>query len=176
MSPRRGLPLTDGDVDEMERMYRAGQSTLTIAREFRCLPGSIWARLRARGVPMRPARQRTRRRAWVSQAGYAMWGDSYVHRVVAAAWCGRELSPGEVVHHRDGDKLNNHPENLEVLPSQSVHVSEFGAHRPRLTHCKRGHEFAAENVYVSRRGVRECRACRNLARARYTARTSEEAV
>ena len=43
------------------------------------------------------------------------------HRLVAAAMMGRPLSPKEVVHHRDGNKSNNAPENLEVLPSQGHH-------------------------------------------------------
>jgi hypothetical protein len=48
------------------------------------------------------------------------------HRVVAEEMLGRPLAPGEVVHHRDGDKLNNSPENLEVLPSQAAHVKQHG--------------------------------------------------
>lgn len=35
---------------------------------------------------------------------------------------GRPLRRGEVVHHRDGNKLNNDPMNLEVLPSQTEHT------------------------------------------------------
>lgn len=48
----------------------------------------------------------------------------HAHRVIAAEMIGRPLRPGEVVHHLDGDKLNNFPENLEVLPSQSIHVRQ----------------------------------------------------
>ena len=36
---------------------------------------------------------------------------------------GRALRPGEVVHHIDGDRRNNAPGNLAVLPSQRVHAS-----------------------------------------------------
>jgi hypothetical protein len=46
------------------------------------------------------------------------------HRRIAEMIIGRSLKEGEVVHHHDGDKLNNYPENLEVLPSQSAHVRE----------------------------------------------------
>lgn len=44
------------------------------------------------------------------------------HRVVAEQMLGRPLQPGEVVHRINGDKLDNRPENLEVLPSQAEHA------------------------------------------------------
>jgi HNH endonuclease len=45
-----------------------------------------------------------------------------VHRSVLEQKLGRTLKPGEVVHHRNEDKHDNRPENLEALPSQSVHM------------------------------------------------------
>lgn len=42
-------------------------------------------------------------------------GYAYEHRVVAEQTIGRRLLPGELVHHKDGDKLNNAPSNLEVV-------------------------------------------------------------
>ena len=39
----------------------------------------------------------------------------YVHRVVAAALIGRELTKDEQVHHKDGNKLNFNWDNLMVL-------------------------------------------------------------
>ena len=45
-----------------------------------------------------------------------------VHRLVAAEVLGRELQPGEVIDHDDGNKANNTPENLKVLPSQRHHM------------------------------------------------------
>lgn len=56
----------------------------------------------------------------------------HTHRVVAEEKLGRPLFPGEIVHHIDGNKRNNDPENLAVLSSQSVHAqihSRFGVGR-----------------------------------------------
>jgi HNH endonuclease len=45
-----------------------------------------------------------------------------VHRLLAQEVLERELEAGEVVHHRDGDKLNNATDNIRVLPSQRHHM------------------------------------------------------
>lgn len=44
------------------------------------------------------------------------------HRVVAEKLLGRQLKHGEVVHHIDGNKRNNDPDNICVFPSQSEHA------------------------------------------------------
>mgnify|MGYP000856665469 FL=1 len=43
------------------------------------------------------------------------------HHLVAEDTIGRKLRDGEIVHHIDGDKLNNAPDNLVVFESQSAH-------------------------------------------------------
>jgi hypothetical protein len=44
---------------------------------------------------------------------------------------GRPLGPGEVVHHKDGNHLNNSPENLEVM-TQAEHMREHGLAIPGM--------------------------------------------
>lgn len=44
------------------------------------------------------------------------------HRVVAEKMIGRKLSPDEVVHHKDNNRANNIPSNLEVM-TRSEHTS-----------------------------------------------------
>lgn len=44
------------------------------------------------------------------------------HRVVAEQILGRPLRENETVHHRDGNKRNNTPENLIIFRSQSEHA------------------------------------------------------
>lgn len=48
---------------------------------------------------------------------------AHIHRVLAEELLGRPLRKGEIVHHKDGNKLNNSLDNLEVLNSQSEHFS-----------------------------------------------------
>lgn len=46
----------------------------------------------------------------------------HTHRLAAEKMIGRKLRKGEVVHHIDEDKRNNHPLNLMVFASQAEHV------------------------------------------------------
>lgn len=58
-------------------------------------------------------------------------GYAYEHRIVAERMLGRRLQPGEQVHHRDHDKTNNEPGNLEVLASIAEHRV---LHRSEVSH------------------------------------------
>jgi len=49
-------------------------------------------------------------------------GRRHEHRVIAEQNLGRPLAPGEIVHHDDETKINNGPDNLIVLASQSEHA------------------------------------------------------
>lgn len=80
-------------------------------REHQSRAGKIGGRVRGE-----------QRRAERSTDWYVKQDGRHVHRTVAEAVLGRTLRPGEVVHHEDQNKLNNHPANLIVFPSQSEHV------------------------------------------------------
>ena len=55
--------------------------------------------------------------------GYLRFKNSgiYVHRWVMEKHLKRKLTNEEVVHHKDGNKLNNNIENLILFPNQKIH-------------------------------------------------------
>lgn len=59
-------------------------------------------------------------------------GYAYEHRVVAERTIGRRLRRGELVHHVNGIKTDNRPENLVVEPSIAHHRVEHRKPNSRL--------------------------------------------
>lgn len=76
-------------------------------------------------------RYRGEKKTYVKRRG------KHEHRVVMESVLGRSLKYEEIVHHIDGDKHNNHPDNLVVM-TRSAHMLEHGigipgkslAHKP----------------------------------------------
>ena len=73
------------------------------------------------------------KKTYIDDKGYARFKDSgkLVHRWVASKKVGGQLYPGRVVHHRDGNKRNNSPSNLQVMSRRdhsSLHARERDEH------------------------------------------------
>ncbi len=65
-------------------------------------------------------------KTYIDEDGYLRFKDSdkLVHRWVVEKELGHPLPKGSIVHHINGDKLDNRIENLKVFASQENHESE----------------------------------------------------
>ena len=93
-----------------------GCETPGVARGY-CM--KHYARLKKRGCTGEAALERAEQGTGsITESGYRKIktpsGYEFEHRLVMAKTLGRALREGENVHHRDGDRLNNDPANLEL--------------------------------------------------------------
>jgi len=116
-----------------------------------------------------------------------------LHRYIMEEFLGRKLSSNEVVHHKDGNKLNNDIDNLEVLTRSEhlkKHYKEIGGknnqfkkiynldkekikelyQNPNMTHKKLAEMFNCSTgtiAYLLGKGARaeiKCKICGQKAR------------
>ncbi len=121
-------------------LYLSGKTAQQIADIFRVYKQSVLTSLKRSGISRRKEWQRAsgaNNGAW--RGGIRMVKgyrhiyrpkhhlarkDGWVaeHRVIAEKIIGRRLKRGEVVHHRDENKVNNAPSNLMVYASNAAHL------------------------------------------------------
>ena len=77
----------------------------------------------------------------------------YLHRIVMEILLGRPLLTNEVVHHRDGDKGNNCPHNLELF-GHAHHAWLHNRTSPLVAYCAQCHK-----PFLHRLGLRGAQVC-----------------
>ena len=80
-----------------------------------------------RMIPSTRAKLRNAKLGSGNGVSYEKFYGKHLHRLVAESVIGRPLTAEEVVHHIDGDKRNNNPENLMVFASQAEHAAWHAA-------------------------------------------------
>lgn len=146
---KEGIPLSGAQErsrcwqhqDVLRALAAQGASLSEMSRQTGANRRHIRAFLQRHAIAHEPFRQTLRNNpAWrggrvVDQDGYVLVKQpdhphadrhGYVreHRLVMEREFGRFLLPTEVVHHRDGDRGNNRPENLEIFESNGKHLAE----------------------------------------------------
>lgn len=106
----------------LKHFLEEGMSTKDIAERYGCERGTVGLNLKRLGVSCQEERTKrlraTPKRKRISRDGYRV---IYVkgnqvgeHRIVMEQMLGRPLAKGETVHHRNGIRTDNRPENLEL--------------------------------------------------------------
>lgn len=124
-------------IDAIRTIYAQGATLRELAEEFRRDEELIRRLMIKAGIPRRPRGQPVGKHLpaggrVVDKDGYILIranGPPYAnstgyvreHRLVMEKVLGRYLLPAEVVHHLDGIKSNNAPENLELFESNASH-------------------------------------------------------
>lgn len=100
-----------------------------------------------------------------NEGGYGLFGKNrsslLAHRIAWTILNGQIPADLDVLHRCDN------PRCVEIghlfSGDAAVNVSDMvakGRHRSqRATHCRKGHEYAGDNLYARRDGTRDCRAC-----------------
>lgn len=96
------------------------------------------------------------------------------HRVAYEEFVG-PIPEGLQIDHLCRNRGCVNPYHLEPVTQREnlLRGEGFAGRQARQTHCKRGHEFTAENTHRGSKGERVCRACK-IARNRAYARRKDE--
>lgn len=85
------------------------------------------------------------------------------HRVAYELMIGK-IPEGYQIDHLCRNRLCVNPKHLEAVTCQTnlLRGNTDAAKNASQTHCPQGHSYSGKNLYISPRGERICRICRNM--------------
>lgn len=83
-----------------------------------------------------------------------------------------EIPEGKQLDHLCRNRGCVNPEHLEPVSAQENQLrgNTFTARNSKVTHCRQGHPYSGENLYLTPDGRRDCRTCRRAANAKQSAK------
>ena len=128
----------DRRADAMDRLYKRGFSLAEVGAAFGVTRQSVFKMFKLRGIRLRPRPRplpfivfRGRKYTLRKNGYYGRTNGKreYLHRDVWRVARGK-IPKGHDVHHRDEDRANNSPRNLELLP-KAEHARRHAASKHR---------------------------------------------
>jgi hypothetical protein len=124
-----------GQEDEILSDYRSGSSLTRLCESYRSDNKTLRDFLVRNGEFVRPNgfyQEGSRNKNWkgghITKEGYRRIGHRFEHRIVMEQIIGRKLLRNEHVHHLNGIKLDNRPENLALHSPHAhgeLHAKQF---------------------------------------------------
>ncbi|MEW6248699.1 MAG: HNH endonuclease signature motif containing protein [Nitrospirota bacterium] len=147
-----------------ERMRAARTRQGAVGRDKR--PSARWERF-LRHVQKAPGPLKTHCWLWTGYVEAAGYGITYIgkrqvmaHRFAYLQWYG-SIPPNLQIDHLCQNRACVNPDHLEaVTPRENtIRGSSPIARNVEVTHCPKGHPYSGKNLYITKKGFRQCVLC-----------------